>query len=549
MTQDSDFIATELQNQEEVLFDSGGTADCYKLIKDNRLYCIKRPKPQYRQSEAYMSLFRKEFEMGIDLEHPNIVRYFAYDADEQGPFIRMDYVDGDNLEEFAAQHSDYFNDKKNREQFCNELFSAIDYIHGKGLLHLDLKPRNILITNKGHHVKLVDLGFGWSDSFLRELGYTRDYCAPEQLASKTDQLSQATDIYALGKIMQRFHLAKDTITQRCLKDKPQERFQSIAELKRAILRNETKNKTIKALCGLLGIFVIGAALWLLVRPKEPPIPVRPPAPEGAINGLFTINADGDQVYFSKGNLQYKAYTNTWRFADNQYDYIGGDNANCGRGTNNRGWIDLFCWGSDGRPHGSVNYQPWSYKADVPDSETSLYNAYGIDTCDLCDYDGQADWGYNAISNGGNEEGLWRTLTMEEWLFLLDTRPTASGIRFVKANAEGVNGLLLLPDDWDSTAYHLNAVNDDDADYQSNTIPQPFFKEKVEMRGAVFLPAAGIRDVSLVGLTGQYGFYWSSTHHETRYAKGIYFNNSWFNHEFFYDKFCGRSVRLVRDVKN
>ena len=101
MTQDSVFISTELQNIEEVLFDSGGTADCYKLIKDNRIYCIKRPKPQYCDSEAYMSLFRKEFELGIDMEHPNIVRYFAYDTDERGPFIRMDFVDGDNLEEFV----------------------------------------------------------------------------------------------------------------------------------------------------------------------------------------------------------------------------------------------------------------------------------------------------------------------------------------------------------------------------------------------------------------------------------------------------------------
>ena len=50
-------------------------------------------------------------------------------------------------------------------------------------------------------------------------------------------------------------------------------------------------------------------------------------PEGAINSLFTINADGDQVYFSQGNLQYQASTNTWRFATNQYDYIGSDNSN------------------------------------------------------------------------------------------------------------------------------------------------------------------------------------------------------------------------------
>ena len=117
MTQDSDFIATESLSQDEVLFDSGGTADCYKLIKDNRIYCVKRPKPQFRDSEAYMGLFRKEFEMGADLEHPNIVRYYEYNTDEKGTYIKMEYVDGDNLEEFVAQHPDYFKDKKKPKAF------------------------------------------------------------------------------------------------------------------------------------------------------------------------------------------------------------------------------------------------------------------------------------------------------------------------------------------------------------------------------------------------------------------------------------------------
>lgn len=179
---DSDFINPVQHNQDEVLFDSGGTCDCYRLVKDNRVYCVKRPKKDMRSSEAYMSLFRKEFELGIELEHPNIVRYFAYDEDEQGPFIRMDYIDGDSLEAFVAQHPDYFKEKEHRKQFCDELFSAISYLHQKKMLHLDLKPSNILITNKGHHVKLIDLGFGWNESYLHDLGFTREYCAPGVLA-------------------------------------------------------------------------------------------------------------------------------------------------------------------------------------------------------------------------------------------------------------------------------------------------------------------------------------------------------------------------------
>ena len=550
MTQDSSFITPKERNDGEILFDGGGTADCYKLIKDNRIYCVKRPKPQYCNSEAYMSLFRKEFELGIDLEHPNIVRYFAYDSDERGPFIRMDYVDGDNLDEFIAQHPDYLNNKKNKKRLLDELFSAIGYLHDKGLLHLDLKPRNILITKKGHHVKLIDLGFGWNESFVHDLGFTHDHCAPEQLAAKTDQFSTATDIYALGKILQHFGLAKDSVVQHCLKEDPKERYQSVEALQKAIRHSENRSKVAKVLCCLAGVALVGLLLWLLVgRPKETPIPVRPPAPEGAINGLFTINEHGDQVYFSKGNLQYRPNTDTWRFAEYQYEFIGSDNGQIVQGTNDRWWCDLLCWSSNGRPHGSVNYEAWNYIMDEATSEYSLYNAYGIDTCDLCDFDGQADWGYNAITNGGNQEGLWRTLTIDEWNYLLDERVTPSGMRFVKAQVEGQHGLLLLPDDWDSTAFLLFNINDDDGNYGVNNIPEPYWSKKVEGRGAVFLPAAGIRDKGGLGLIGNYGFYWSATHSDGFNAWGVYFSNSFFNHQNTTPKSAGRSVRLVRDVGN
>jgi len=234
MTEDSEFTTQPLVDRAEVLLGSGGTADCYKRIVGNRAYCIKRPKPQYRSSDDYMNLFRKEFALGIELEHPNIVRYFDYGEDEKGPFIKMDFVDGESLELFAAKHPDFYNSKKNRQQLLDELLDAMAYLHGKQMLHLDLKPGNILITNKGHHVKLIDMGFGWAEGFLQEGGFSRDYSAPEQLASRHNLICPATDIYALGKIMQQYHLAKDSVVKRCLKEDPKERFQSIDALKKVL---------------------------------------------------------------------------------------------------------------------------------------------------------------------------------------------------------------------------------------------------------------------------------------------------------------------------
>lgn len=262
MIENSEFTTRPLDDNGEMLFSGGGTSDCYKRIVGNRAYCIKRPKAAWRQSEGYMNLFWKEFTLGIELEHTNIVRYFDYGEDEKGPFIKMDYVDGEDLEHFAAKHPDYFYSKKNRQQLLNELLDAMAYLHGKQMLHLDLKPGNILITNKGHHVKLIDLGFGWTEGFLHDAGFSRDYSAPEQLRQQTDLIGAATDIYALGKIMQQFHLAKDSVVNRCLKEDPKERFQNIEALRKAL---QPKHWPLV----LMAALVLGALGWWLSTTLKP----------------------------------------------------------------------------------------------------------------------------------------------------------------------------------------------------------------------------------------------------------------------------------------
>ena len=285
------------------------------------------------------------------------------------------------------------------------------------------------------------------------------------------------------------------------------------------------------------------------------------APEGAICGKFSINQNGDQVYFSQGNLQYQASTSTWRFAENQWDYVGTqvpDNNGYYGGTvsgstnvnisqNYSGWIDLFGWGTSGYNHGANCYQPWGTSTSDVD-----YHAYGISSYSLYSQTGQADWGYNSISNGGNQENQWRTLTLSEWQYVFNSRTTSSGILFVKAQLNGVNGVILLPDDWQTNYYCFAAgsENSSTAPYTSNVFVSNTGEwENLQANGAVFMPAAGTRHNTSVFNASIIGRYWSSSinysyfygyHVRCLYyaADGIAFGIE--------GRHYGCSVRLVKD---
>ena len=264
-------------------------------------------------------------------------------------------------------------------------------------------------------------------------------------------------------------------------------------------------------------------------------PVSGEVPTGAISGMFTINANGDQVYFSQGNLQYQASTNIWRFAENQWDFIGENNDNISPTYN--GWIDLFGWGTSGYNHGANCYQPWSTSTQYYD-----YYAYGDRRCNLFDQTGQADWGYNPISNGGNQPNQWRTLTANEWAYVFGTRTTASGFRYAKANVNNLNGVILLPDYWNANYYNLNNINNSGVSFNTNIVTATQWST-MEQHGAVFLPAAGCRNGTSVDKGGDVGYYWSASYQDSYYAWNWCFS-SVIVYNLNYHRYYGRSVRLV-----
>ena len=298
-------------------------------------------------------------------------------------------------------------------------------------------------------------------------------------------------------------------------------------------------------------------------------------PVGAIDGKFSVAAN-KQVYFSQGNLQYQAnstnaaeppYTPIWRFAEHQWDFVGTQSpywqpaGGTVSGSDNNaisesysGWIDLFGWGTSGYDHGATAYQPWS--ASTNDSH---YYAYGSNTKNLYDakpdgsMQGQADWGYNAISNGGNMENSgWHTLSSVEWSYVLSSRANYADKRGL-GNVNSVNGIILLPDDW-TLPEGLSFTAGISGGYANNTYTADQWAQ-MEANGAVFLPAAGWRVGYQVYTANSQntlmGNYWSSsycTENANEYAWGLCFALDRFWVRAGSNRREGHSVRLVRDVE-
>ena len=252
-------------------------------------------------------------------------------------------------------------------------------------------------------------------------------------------------------------------------------------------------------------------------------------PEGAINGLFSVS-ETQQVYFSQGNLQYQASTNTWRFAESQVDFVGTQTP-----------FDGLCEG----PHGTVS---GSDNANISSTYSGWIDLFGCGTgnnptnTSTSGYDTFADWGNNPISNGGNTENQWRTLTSNEWEYLISVRNTSSGVRFAKATINDVRGVVILPDDWDSSYYGLGNTNNENAAFTSNIISSTDWTGVLEANGAVFLPAAGSRYIKQVSSMGIWGEYWSSTSGYALRFRYDLIEVGWAN------VYIGLSVRLVSDTE-
>ena len=270
------------------------------------------------------------------------------------------------------------------------------------------------------------------------------------------------------------------------------------------------------------------------------------APANAINGKFSVAAD-KQVYFSQGNLQYTQSTATWAFAEHQYDMIGTDNVTGGTVSHDAkdgdevfgealaDKIDLFGWS------GSTAAVQWGV---------------GISSNSAADYSGDfVDWGSNTI--GTDAPDTWRTLTKEEWKYVLSNRTdadTKKGVARINLISDGTvyaNGLILLPDTWTAPAgvtfksgFATEKSVQAYADYQTFTLSE---WQQLESAGAVFLPAAGMRSTKRILYVHRDVFLWTATYDDATYVYQVDTDSESID-TYLSERYYGRTVRLVQDVK-
>ena len=264
----------------------GATCDTFRVKLYGKLHFLKRLKAEYAGDIRYQEAFRKEFETGYRLEHPNLVRYLSLGKDG----ILMEYVDGETLSQRLTKNPDYFKHRKNSDKLIRQLLSALQYLHNHQVLHLDLKPDNILLTHINDDVKLIDLGFCYTDTFADTQGHTNAFAAPEQKAGRA--VDVRTDIYAFGKILELLpdHSLYNRVIARCIAENPSDRYQSVDEILHAIDHQRRYFRYVAVFVAIGAMLSIGIAL---LTHREASAPVIQETPADSIVQMVNQN-QGDR---------------------------------------------------------------------------------------------------------------------------------------------------------------------------------------------------------------------------------------------------------------
>ena len=231
-----------------------------RIIKAKRYgqwWVLKCLKQEYIGQLFYENLLIKEYDILSRLNHAYIVKSIGIEnVHGYGRCIVMEYVEGTTLDAIDVS-------KSQRRRFAYQLLDAVAYIHSLQIVHRDLKPQNIIVTNNGQNIKIVDFGLADTDNYavMKQPAGTASYMSPEQ--KDTPIPDMRNDVYSLGLVLRDLRLGWHYVfaIRRCLGNS-QRRYANAGELEKVIKRLSRLPMMLVTLFAIL-IFAI-ESIWLAV---------------------------------------------------------------------------------------------------------------------------------------------------------------------------------------------------------------------------------------------------------------------------------------------
>lgn len=253
---------TEFSHINESYVSTSGHTRLFTAMRYGKQYMLKGIKPDFLYIPVYRQALIKEFEIGLQLDHPNICRTIGMEEIcNYGSMIIMEHIDGDTLQKLIDSGK---LDAETARRIARQLADALDYMHSKQIIHRDLKPSNIMITHNGHNAKIIDFSLSDSDSFavLKQPAGTSGYIAPEQFLPNAKSNIES-DIYSFGMVVRKMADATgdkqlEYISKACTNRNPSARpvnKQQIFNLRRDKLRQRMLLLFLAAVSTFLAIYI------------------------------------------------------------------------------------------------------------------------------------------------------------------------------------------------------------------------------------------------------------------------------------------------------
>lgn len=295
-------VPLEVESRRDILLPFRSTRYLYyKSRRLGLLQFVKRPAPEFENDMLTVEALRKEFLLCYPLSHPSVVRYLRFEDNA----LYEEYIDGDNLGEMLKNNDPRLKNPDFLRSLSIQLFEALDYIHRQGILHLDIKPENLMATRIGNNLKIIDFSCAVSASLDSTGGFTDEYKVPEQGETAADCTA---DIYQAGRVIQILAAHANRSGEwkkflgKALAEKPEARFQSAGEALAALQFPKPRGAGSVSRMFLVAAVLISvvAVIWFagkyFVSGSEDTVPVSPsPVESSAVAATVTGLQEGTPV--------------------------------------------------------------------------------------------------------------------------------------------------------------------------------------------------------------------------------------------------------------